>query len=204
MNNRCKMIGMIRNVSVYKLHSLDMCGVILVVTPRGDMKGPPKAQQTIKQHIKAFSRHSKHDESNDVRHQTTIKQKLKAFGPMYPPPQNDICSDLSWKSFNTLEVLLLLICKIPHYECDLSKRSKMIRIIRTMSVYESYRVEVCEAILATAQRGDIRGTPSTNNTQSNKPSRLSRSIQNIMNPMTYNTKRRSNKSSRLSDLCPTS
>ena len=99
---------------------------------------------------------------------------------------------------------MLLICKIPHYECDLSKRSKMIRIIRTMSVHESYRLEVCEAILATAQRGDIRGAPPTNNKQSNKPARLPRSIQNIMNPMTYNTKRRSNKSSRLSDLCPTS
>ena len=73
LSNRMKMIGMIRNMSVYKLHSLEMCGVILVLTPRGDIKGPPKTQQTIKQHIKAFSRHSKHDESSDTRHQTTTK-----------------------------------------------------------------------------------------------------------------------------------
>ena len=44
---------------------------------------------------------------------------------------------------------MLIICKIPHYGCDVSNRSKMICIIRNMSVDESYRLGACGAILVT-------------------------------------------------------
>ena len=42
LSNRSKMIVMIRNMSVDKLCRLEMCGVILVITPRGDIKCPPQ------------------------------------------------------------------------------------------------------------------------------------------------------------------
>ena len=121
---------------------------------------------------------------------------IRHVGLGYTTLAHGCCSP--WRFW--LKLMNLLIACRPD-RCDLSNRCKMIGMIRNVSVDKLHSLDMCGIILVVPPRGAMKGPPPKHNKQSSNTSRLSRGIQNMMNPMTYDTKRQSNKSSRLSGLC---